>query len=297
MSIYILAPDPSGACCDCTGRMSPCDSCATGSCLECQTKGGTIPYCGTPGLAGSGYYKRTELAGEQIACLYFSSSTCSGPSDGGQRFLFGGTCVWTPTCVSGNSFCNLTSTGTVLQQPPTVGCSVWEPGSTRNVCSLDYGDFTNVILNGSTVSQTNTVRSVAGNNICILNGGAHWTVDGTATQTLSDEDTRSDAVTRLLSCSDWMGSGTNCANISDNQTYILNQWRLSRSGLMPNTIYDFTTTYWRRLIGATDWTLYQTVDASDTTDAFGNLITDYVEVPIAYGYETEARGGCNLTPT
>lgn len=40
MALWLLGPDPVGVCCDCEGKVSPCDNCAELGCeIECDSNG------------------------------------------------------------------------------------------------------------------------------------------------------------------------------------------------------------------------------------------------------------------
>ncbi len=126
---------------------------------------------------------------------------------------------------------------------------------------------------------------------------------------LSDESTPADAITRLLAASSFSAWGSfppraiwgdswvyGCGNDPFTFEYQDAEWRVNLTGLTPSTEYTITIKVWRRAIGDTDLTLYQTLEVSEFTDGGGNFAaTD--AVPNDPGYETIALWDCEIVLT
>ena len=128
----------------------------------------------------------------------------------------------------------------------------------------------------------------------------------TATDTLSDEDTEANAITRLLAggggtWSSWAvpGGGT-CAASYEQQTtlftfgYTEAQFRVSITGLSASTAYHIAVKIYRKPYGSGSYTFVSTNIYGFTTDGAGAYqFSD--DVPILKGYdtavETAALGG------
>lgn len=141
---------------------------------------------------------------------------------------------------------------------------------------------------GYTTTYSKTQRTY------VSNGGGWYSCAGyfwlssvpgtTGSAVLSDEDTEQDAIARLLlavgnTWPRWEGSGEAGAAGYRIRTglgfvYYEGQFRVEKSGLLPNRPYRAKVDLWRRTNGVGAFAFYQTKEVSGTTDASGNLLID-----------------------
>ena len=271
------------ACTDCCGIEVACAS------MECRTRGGTASLCGY--AEWTGYestppkkYRTKTLSGSLFWC-YYSGTPCTTKTSS-----FGYT--WGGTCYYNASTCALTQSGTSVLNHGDATCALTTDDPATTACGIT----------GATSSLdetlTSTVRTLVGNGNCVNDSG--WRqASGTATDTLSVEDTEADALSRLLAgaggtWSAWSAaSSTTCLARWQNRTsgfdliYQEAQWRIVFTGLSASTAYSVQVKMYRRTYGSGGYTLYQTQTAMGTSDGSGNL-TLSGDVPNAYGYETYA---------
>jgi hypothetical protein len=164
----------------------------------------------------------------------------------------------------------------------------------------------------TTETKTATTRTLTGNNTCVLSARTYddpfpyVKVVGTVTETLSDEDTETDAIGRLLAGAggvwgSWnpVGDGTGgtclpsaCCLTSyqirtsgDSFAYEEAQWKAEWASLQPSPMYFTQLHVMRRVYGINPYVAYQTMLISGTSDALGNLEL-IVDVPNLRGYDT-----------
>lgn len=276
----------------------PCACCGVGGAvMSCRTRGGTAtligcPEFGTPSVPPRSY-RRTDGSGSHTSSL-FSDGGCTAPIGGSSV-----TCVATywlqydavtgAITTGGNNTCNgVPGPGITACAPPPA-----------NICWETY----------TPISQTVWI-SVPTVNCCNMGDGT-WRKNGGTdhlTITLSDEDTETDAISRLLAGAGgtWSaytqvgdGTGATClatscclAQYAQRTTgftfaYGEAQFKAVMTLLDPTTAYVATFQVYRRLQGSSDpWVLLLESAFGFTTDGSGNYTITDQDVPNLEGYET-----------
>ncbi len=288
MALYILGPDSAGTCCTCAERATPCDTCEEpGECLECRTLGGNASFCGFSPFQNqttppTSYLTKTFEGTTQdyqgVICGIATNS-----------YEWGGTATYdASTCAPVNNLYRLTNG--IPDVPPPIFFSTPLSQASCNVGNV----------------LTDTTKGYEGLDFCdgCFDGTQFvpYKTVGTAIATLSNPDTESNAIARLLASSTWTDWAilSECASIWSINTsgffaYLKAQWRVRKTGLLPNRYYDLTIVYYRKLTTESEWTVYQTTVYEEFTDSSGNAtFTD--DIPMAQGYATKATTNCIAIP-
>lgn len=150
----------------------------------------------------------------------------------------------------------------------------------------------------ATLTETSTKRTWAYDHDCNEQGPGVWrTIRGTVTSELSDEDTESAAITRLLAGPEgtWgpylAGTPTSCLaswEIRDDFDFEYQeaQFMISKSGLRPGKLYLFKADVFRSPSGEDDFVKVDTLHFSGRADQSGNFQQVDIGVPIERGFDT-----------
>lgn len=253
---------------------------------ECRTRGGTATLCGfsefvSPSTPPKKYL--TNAINEAFVWCTYGSNVCSGTA---ARFQ-----------LSMNGSAQYTAANCALA---TINYS------TRNdtgVCGTPGGSFTVtqrsrlvydpafMVLN----TNTATLREVGPRPACYnFSGGSHVTASGSGSETLSNEDTEADAITRLQAASSWSNwtaaNTTSCAAWWQERTSGFNiayQEAEFRSTItIPNNVTGTVKVgVFRSVYGAGSFSLYSTSVFSVTGNG-SNEDNISMNVPNERGYET-----------
>ncbi len=268
---------------------------ATALVVQYRTKGGTANVCGyseytTPSTPPKKYRLLTLSGAQDFQHFPFGVTDCSGAPDCRVNFAYSGTCTYdSSTCVVANSG------GQYVISRSIGACIGIAPDGTYPTCSIGSAS----VLLGDVEVLTKTTRQITCPGFPCYDSGlesASRTVSDKK-ETLSVEDTDSDAITRLMAASSYTGYSTAVA-IGDaksqyqqrtttfNFTYQYAQYLLTKSGLTPSTLYNGSATIFRRLWGSSDpWVFVSTVLVSGTTSGGGVFTFGPFDLPIAAGYE------------
>lgn len=270
-----------------------CECCAALPCvvvsLLCRSRGGTATLCGydeytSPSTPPKKYRTRT-LSGSLAWCYEQNGGGfCNGVTTGGFRIDYSGSCVYdASTCIptvggSAHIFGFDTSCAPDGSDTPIVGCGV--TGADPSV----------------TVTLGQLTRTVTGTGLCATD--VYRKATGTATETLSVEDTESAAINRLLSGAGgvWSayGASLTCGASWEQRTtsfsflYFEGEFKGTAIGLTPNTDYRTFVDIFRRHYGSGSYTLFATMEISGTSDSSGNFEVGPIQVPNAKGFQTYA---------
>lgn len=299
-----------------TGTCTCCGSC-TPAVLKCRTRSGTYTLCGHSEFAGFvsdpwRKYRKATWAGNILQCRYNVGPTCTGGFSSGRKFVYSGTnqynkdtCSTTCTEVIDEFAENFACSGGGTHTHPTASCafSATTPANFDTTLYLSPGG----VSESFTSATVDTLNSLAGCD------AFNATSSGSATITLSDEDTDTDAVARLIasgigSWSSYKEVTVDCDNPAcclaswDDRTgentfsglYQEAGWRVEMSGLTPSTSYDVQVQIWRAPYGTGMYTLFDTITASGTTDGSGFLQVDG-DVPNDPGFDSYAEEACVVT--
>lgn len=271
-----------------TGPNCPCCDvpCITGV-MSCETRGGLAELCGhseyTAASSPPKKYRTLTLTGSLSWCYYFAvGGTCGPTSAGGFTITYDGTCVYnSSTCaftdgsihhiLGLNASCSPDGTDTL-----TTGCGITGvPGSP--------GPELDEVL-------TPTEWTLTGNGHC--DNTLIRKASGSASARLTNEDTESNAIDRLLAVSPWAGSA-GCGASWEERTsgfsfhYLEGKWTVTASGLTPGKRYSTNIEFWRRTYGSGSYALYITDSVAETADGAGNIAFTG-DVPNERGFETYA---------
>jgi hypothetical protein len=272
-------------------------SCAGGTILpvgmSCRTRGGTASLCGFDEYIASSppkKYRTLTLSGQILGRGYFDGACAN--------LNCYATDTFTGSCFYNQATCVLTQNGTRTR---TGTC----PTGTYSQCNIGSPYY------GDTEVLTPTTRTFVSDLAChVIPGGSFLRPSQpTAFETLSDEDTETDAIARLLAgaggtWSGWTvtgdGSGGTCLPasccLSRYQQRIVGfsfiyqeaQFQINQTGLLANTVYNVSIDLWRRSYGVGSFAFWKTIIVNGTTDNIGTLLIDQQDVPIDVGFETYA---------
>jgi hypothetical protein len=295
------------------------NSCILNTVVACRYRSGTGALCGIPEYVNPStpprYYRRQQYGGSAFDCEY-SRLVC----DGGDAFFHGLTqasgayqfdrltCAVTNTQLVGRAaLLHDLCTNAVLPtefnfpySPPPAGYPLQLPPDdgtgqddyrtrtiTRTTFLLDY--------------DKGCIQSLVEND-----WRRQWT--GKITSTLSDEDTEADAIARVYPNPDagWSSYQTPASGgcCTSRQTlrgagqvsfqFKQVEFQVTGTGGYPGSIAQVSIPVYRRLIGDTAWTLWETLVYSPTIAPDGTVsFTDFV--PMLSGYEVyvQAPGTCS----
>ncbi len=293
-----------------------CGTCITGT-FECRTRGGTASLCGASEYTSPSTppkkYRTQTFSGTLDICTYQGSPPCTFAAYH-DRFIFSGalttnssTCISAASPVTSSAGTNWAGSGPTPNTCSGISFSIANIVSDNNASPNAPTDIGNSLItkigfnifqaaNTAEVTYTATTFAWSSASIC---RGLNDIPSGAVTAVLTDEDTDSDAVARLLAggggtWSGWSaGSSTTCLAHYEQRTgfsfaYQESQWRVTASGLAPGQTYSTNIDIYRRPFGSGSYVLYQSLMASDVADGAGNLeITG--DVPNDVGFETYAQ--------
>jgi len=276
--------------------------------LEWRGRGQNVFLAGYPnnieGLRGSPIriFKTLSWAGSVQEDLYDGDPDYDGTGEynpcfshtGVSKWDYSGSLVVTPDPLHGEAFgvsggliYTLTNPdGTVEESDPFV---TWQ--TDLGLLPFDESFFDN--------EYSETVMSKTGNGECIDASGTIGTnvrASGTATATLSNEDTEELALARYLASptawSDWSDFAPQATYLPFWVTasgrrwvqYFEQDWRVTKTGLLPSTEYDVAVQVWRFAPSEAP-TFYATQVETGTTDEAGTLIVTG-HTPNDRGYST-----------
>ena len=152
----------------------------------------------------------------------------------------------------------------------------------------------------SSIASTTTTKTditINGSETCVKTGSSPdvWSdAQGATIEQLTNEDTESDAITRLLAGSSWSAwaGGIQLAQYEQRTSgfsfaYQDAEYRARLAGLTPLTTYNADIQIYRRVYGTGAYVLYQVITISGTTDGGGNF-SEIGSVPNDPGYQTYA---------
>lgn len=274
-----------------------CPCCSIANTLQCRARGGTAELIGYSEFAGYAStppkkYRRKDLTHNGWYRCWYTDAGCTtlGGSDTVRRT---GYCLYDVTTGTLDS-------SAALQEILTNAGICADGGSLSSSTASCPAEFT--AFTGATVSNTATTNTRTGDGAC--NSGEKFF--GNQVQTLSVEDTESDAITRLLAVASWgswinsgavgcTGSPPSCCIAQyESRTsaftfsYAEAEARVTATGLTPSTSYTANIELYRRAYGSGSYVHYQTATVTGTSDGSGNLTTSAVTVTNTKGYETYA---------
>jgi hypothetical protein len=304
------------ACCECAKQLDACTCSDFDLDIECSTRGGTCTLCGwseygwteAAGHSAKKYLTRT-LAGS-LAYADNDDPFASPDVKWSGTISYSGSSTWTPSATT--PLCSLTSRGTVTRTR-TRDCS------SCGACTMD-----NSVLDADEVGAfcgheddvitlTSKSRPHDGGTVQIGTFGSslpffsHDASGGTLTETLSAEDTESDAIDRMRTVNDWSSYAV-CRDSTHTSDYcctaswqarsglvfdfIYNEakYRLTKTGLPPATTMTLTLEFWRKPYGAdpSEYVLFSTDTQSAATASDGSIVIDG-DMPIERGYDTSLK--------
>lgn len=288
-----------------TANVCPCCVSTEPADLECRTRGGTATLCGmseytTPSTPPKKYRTQTTN-GEAWGCASFSTpSTCSGTANNRFRFVYAGTYLYNV------SNCAESNTQTVTGHNFTLGVAcTYENGTAQSPGTRTQFQAPELSTDADLVT-TPTLKTWTWDGACMNWGGlGQGVITGEVTHELSDEDTEADAYARLLATSNWSAwiaqGATGCtgtpppcclAKYEDRTAgfsfvFQESQFRVVAGGLTPLASYNAEVEIFRRAYNSGNYTLYQTLTVSNTTDGSGNYLAEG-NVPNDRGFETYA---------
>ncbi len=277
-----------------------CDSCCgipvTCTGMECRVRGGTATLCGFEEYVSPSTppnkYRRQTISGTNSSQTY-SDSGCTVPTGASVTCTIDFVCQYnSSTCVPTASGAGQICNGSFIQ-PANCNPLVYNP---TPACDTNE-------------SATPTQITFSSSGACCLSSPGIWeksTADS-RTATLTDQDTDSDALSRLLAGAggtwgSWIASGgVGCTGTPPSCCiagweirssgfsfgYQESQFRVPFTGLTPSTRYSISIQIYRRVYGAGSYTLFATLYLSDVSDVSGNL-TFTGDVPNAAGFQTYA---------
>ncbi len=287
---------------------TPCSCCAPPSgCLsdgfQCRDRGGDASLCGFDEFADVSTppkkYRTKSLTGVLFTCNY-SGTLCTPPHTITIRDDFNGVvCSYdAATCAT-----SMNQDATRFLDSFPAACPLTSGGASFPYgfdCSAPFPFAADI----ATRIQTATQETVTGSGGCGIRGSDSVKASGSVTLNLTDEDTADDAIARLLAgpggtWSAW-GVGSCVASYEDRTGFSFHyteaQWRIFKTGLLPNAAYSAVIEIWRAPWGTPDFVLFQTIDASGTSDPDGNLDMEG-DVPLELGFDTYAlQGACPPPP-
>jgi hypothetical protein len=277
--------------------------------MSCRTRGGTASLIGFSEFASPSTppkkYRIKTWTGRHDRCNYSTQANCNAgtPIQGSDASIRTLVCTYNKTTGA------LTSTGSIVTNQNLGVCPATTVISTIYDCSLDFlGGNQNT--DNFTYTVTQTQINETGIPGCTFHGVV-WTKDPVSTlqEQLTDEDTETDAISRLLAgaggtWSSWTvtgnGSGGTCIPSScclsryEQRTtgfgfvYQEAQFQINQTGLVANTPYNVSVDLWRRAFGTGSFAFWKTITVAGTTDSSGVLFIDQQSVPIDVGFETYA---------
>ena len=285
---------------------TPCPCC--GGCVvttvSCGLRGGVATLCGfseflTTPSSPPKKYRNIKPEGKPYIC-YYGNSSCTGTLDTVDSYDLDGA----DELIYNASTCEV-NTGHYTHyvnsdHPSTCGYSTSGTATVEVEGVFSIGAASETTAN-SVITRTLTTCEVVFDNgaTCNAAGFDYYHIYGSQKQTLSIEDTESDALSRLLAGpgGTWSSySGGPCVAGYEIRTsgfsfhYNEARWRAQATGLTPGTNYTTYIQYWRRPYGTGSYTLFQTVIVYGTADGTGLLSIDG-DVPNDKGYETYAAAG------
>ena len=281
------ASSTTGANCGCCHQPpTPCISLGT-ALLECRIRGGTATLCGFSEFVSPSSppkkYRVKSYGGTYITCEW-DDAGCSSLHSGVMTVL-SGACSYDPTT------CVQSSTGQVLAYQQNSVCPPGgAPGVTPNYC----GDFgVGATAQAGYITQTERDR-VPGSQCVHDISGVWFTSSGSLTSTLSNEDTESDAIARLLAggggtWGSWT-AGAGVAQFEQRTTlftfaYQEAQFRVTINGLTPASAYHVSVDIMRRAHGSGSYIKIATNIYAFTSDGSGHYqFSD--TIPNVEGYDT-----------
>lgn len=265
-----------------------CPCCSITNTLQCRTRSGTPTLCGFSEYASASTppkkYLTKTFSGTADFAVHVPGTGCTV-----QSCTFSDT--WTGSIEYDSAACSTSGTGT---QTRAGNCG--NDGVTNNTTIEVYtsGIFTYT----KTATTNQTVIDGCVSNTKALTAGV--------TETLSNEDTEANAISRFQAATSW-GSWTNsgasgctgtppscCLAYYESRTagfsfaYAEAECRVTATGLTPSTGYTAKIELYRRAYGTGSYVHYQTVTVTGTSDGSGNLTTSAATVTNTKGYETYA---------
>lgn len=262
--------------------------------IECRTKSATATLCGfdeyTSPSSPPKKYRVQTISGTITFCDW-PVDNCSGPTrnspDSSAHDVYGGSFTYSSTD------CSTTNAQTREQyRGQNTGCG----GGSLQATTQPSENFTpHLFVGGVTVTSSQTSVTWEADGVCHELFGGSYRQTGTVTKQLSGEDTEFDAIDRANAMASWSawsaGSSVTClASIEERSSgfsflYQTAEYRITKSGLSPNTNYDIRFNVLRRTYGGGSYSFYQTLMVSATTDGSGNL--SYTnEVPSYVGFDS-----------
>jgi len=270
--------------------------------MSCRTRGGTASLIGFDEFIASSppkKYRTKTFSGGHLRCNFNSEIDCANgsPEAGSDDHVF------TMVCQYDKMTGALMSTGSNVVHQDLGFCPA--------VTVLTTFDCTyNIIPTeqfGVNQTQTNQTEYIIGQ--CLHHGVVWSRISTNEKIDLSDEDTETDAINRLLAggggtWSGWTvtgdGSGGTCIpsacclsryeQRTSGFTFVYQeaQFQINQTGLSANTVYNVSVDLWRRSFGIGSFAFWKTIIVTGTTDNAGTLLIDQQDVPIDVGFETYA---------
>lgn len=265
--------------------------------IECRTKSSTATLVGFDEYSSASTppkkYRTQTLSGTLRYCQGQSPNNpdCSGNFNDSTRDDYSGSYEYS---VVDGSQTNNQLRARYGRGGPAAACGSGEVFQSNNVPAQNFtvNDFTTGCF--PLVSSTQTQKTWQGQGCGCTGTSFYESTTGTVTATLSNEDVETDAIARANVMAVWSawsaGSPTSCmASIEQRSGYSFlyqtAEYRITKSGLAPNTNYDIRFNVLRRTYGGGAYSFYQTLMVSATTDGSGNL--SYTnEVPSYVGFDS-----------
>ncbi len=250
----------------------------------------------TPSSPPKKYRVRT-FTGGLTYCQYNGGAICSAPSNGAVVRSYSGACTYDVSTGAFSSTALATWDTHYVSGTCSGGGTISHPGWSDCTIPSTYDIYDSGL---NYVNLTPTTREIIGFGLCAtVGGGFGYKSTGSATETLTGEDTDADAIARLLATGTWSGYGPFVADesfISSWGTrttfdvpYTKVMWGANVTDGLPSTLYSFSADVYESPVGAGDWTYHSSVSASATTDGTGFAEVLDQPVPLAEGFDYVLR--------
>lgn len=275
--------------------------------LECRTKGGIATLCGFSEFCNASTppkkYLIDTISGQMYICYFGKTPACVGALTDTDTYPYSGQFIYDPAAgCTRNSLTipHYIKIGAPLCAPQmAVGATNWSPNPfVPGACSESGPNYTFARTSITCVKQYD-------GSTCMPPVGVteYYIMYGSRMDSLSSEDTEFAAITRLLAGASWSSWGTvgaGCTNPScclaqyESRTsgfslsYQDSEYRISTTGLYPNTIYFADIHLYRRIYGVGSYVLYSTVTIAAMTNGAG-AFTYTGSTPNDFGYQTYAH--------
>lgn len=273
---YGIVPCQEDAACD---PIPPDTTCSPEFTFECRSITGEAEMLGCPVFTASVLppksFLRIESTGEARFRNYIDDQ-CQDPISGI------GQCIYAKVA----SYDRVTG---VYSYSGSTDCTGGAHDPTPIPCALPPDSCTATWI----VSETVGMRQTGG--CCFIGAGYQRELFDNLVISLSDEDTETDAINRMIlngTWTDWISDGQCIASREARTTgYTFDvsvaQFRITATGVSPGFVVTAEVPIYRRTIGVGPYTLFQTISYEETANGIGVALFE-IETPNAAGFDSYA---------